>query len=179
MADRILPDDSGAPSPTNHNEQPRAPGSDDFSEGAEIRRGAQAFVQMMYDVKKLPEVLRPGYQRGQDDSVRYNVESAEALILSQLESDAGLQRLDDRALGFVRAMAVLMLTSFDGVEVISGDIDMDVSFVLQEHYSDVPAPGRETPAQRCADERGQLLSGFEACGAQDRHAPATTQGGAA
>jgi len=101
------------------------------AEAAEIERGAfergaKAFYALLRKIEALPAVLRRGYKREQDDSMRYNYEGAERAIyefgrgpLSEPKDRADRVTIEhdenEFSKGFVRALVVYLTDHVNGI----------------------------------------------------------------
>lgn len=103
---------------------------DDLYRPAEIRRGAERFVSLINDIRKLPPVSDGRLVSKKE----LNLAAAEQLILRQFDEGFDLDMNSDRSKGFVRSLAMFLLYTFNGYEVesIGTRGDEDVDYLLYE-----------------------------------------------
>jgi len=112
----------------------------DFSEKAEVRRGAQAFRQLLIGIEALPQVLIPGCVAGDDDSMRHNFEGAESVIAKVMVEEAFAGSMSDYGRGVVTALGRVLIGHVNGIDAgPSDDVEADLDYLLHTEHGDVPA----------------------------------------
>jgi len=104
-------------------------------------------VDLIEEIRALPEVLRPGCEPSEDGSMRYAYEHAEQAILRRFEDGFDLDMNSDRSAGFVRALASFIFPAINDTT-----IDITVDNLLAYDHEDVPSIQRAgTDARLLAD----------------------------
>jgi hypothetical protein len=100
----------------------------DQPDPAEVRKGIEAFCRLLGDICALPEVVRPGRKRGEDDAMSHDYPGAARLLHERL----GGEEFDghDRHVGYIRALAVYLNDS--GLGFGFGADEMTVARVMKD-----------------------------------------------